>query len=69
MITTATMKWMVETVIDGISVIYRWLVPYNKINAATVCAGCPVGPEFMLWDSILNADVKRSYNYHFVVPV
>ena len=47
----------------------RWLVLQNEVNAGTVYAGRPVGnsPEFMPWFNSLNANVKRSHSYHYVV--
>ena len=56
------MKWMVETMIDGVSVKDRCLVPQNEVNTGTVYAGHPVDnlPEFMPWDNSINADVKMT---------
>ena len=69
MTATATMKWMTETMTDGVNMKDIWLVPQNKINTGMVYAGWPVGksPEFMPWESSLNADMKRLYDYHCVV--
>ena len=69
MIDTSKMKWITETMIDEVSVKYRWLVPQNGVNAGTVYVSWPVGnsPEFMPWDNSLKADVKRSHDYYCVV--
>ena len=63
------MKWMVDTVIDGVSVKDRWLIPQNEVNVGIVYAGCPVGnsPEFIPCYNSLNADVTRSHGYHCVL--
>ena len=39
MTATSTMKLMTETMIDGVSVKDRWLVPQNEVNAGTVYGG------------------------------
>ena len=69
MISKGTMDWMEKTVIDGVSIKDRWLVPQNGVNGGTVYEGRPVGnsPEFMPLDNSLNADIKRSHDYHCVV--
>ena len=45
------------------------MVGTAKRSAGTVYAVQLVGnsPEFMPWDKSLNANVKRSHDYHFVV--
>ena len=69
MISKGTMDWMEKTVIDGVSIKDRWLVPQNGVNGGTVYEGRPVGnsPEFMPLDNSLNADIKRSHDYHCAV--
>ena len=66
---TSIMKWVVETVIDGVSVKDIQLVPQNELNAGTIYTGRPVGnsPEFIPQDNILNAEVKWLHYYHCVV--
>ena len=66
---TAKMKWMLDTIIDGVSVKDRWLIPHNGVYLGTLYADQPVGnsTEFMSWYDSLKQDVKRSHNYHYVV--
>ena len=66
---TATTDWMVDTIIDGVSVKDRWIVPHNILNEGTVYAGQLVGnsQECMPWDNSLNVDVKWLRDYHYVV--
>ena len=36
MTATSTMKWVTETMIDGVSVKNRWLVPQSVVKTGTV---------------------------------
>ena len=71
MTASAAMKWIEETTIDGISIKDRWLVPHTDINTGTVYVGHTIcnSPECMSWNSIINADVKQSHDYHCVGTV
>ena len=57
-----------KTVINGKSAKQRWLVPQNDINGGTRYVRCPIGNflEFVPWKNFLNADIKRSHDYHCI---
>jgi len=63
-ISKGTTDWLEQTVIDGVSIKDRWLVPQNGVNKGTTYAGRPAcnSPEFILLDNSLNVDIKWSYD-------
>ena len=64
-----TREWMSNTVIDGVKIIDRWLVPQNNVSLNTPYHQRPVGnsPEFMPLDNSLNNDIQSSHLHHCIV--
>ena len=43
MISKGTTDWMERTILDGVSLKARWLVPQNGVNGGTIYEERPVG--------------------------